>query len=157
MASADHGVELCTKHRTRYTRSTISRKKIRAKVSGKGAKRSGGAGDASSSSSTANKRSKASATKGSDETTAAAERAPEPPDSSLSDAKLAEIEVKINRSPVMVLWATVRSLSLSVVQCCLWPFTRISALSWLRLWSNQGGKNIFVYTYTVDRRLSPCG
>ncbi|CAM9278914.1 unnamed protein product [Discosporangium mesarthrocarpum] len=35
------------------------------------------------------------------------QRAPHPPETELSDAQLAGIEVKINRSPVMVLWAAV--------------------------------------------------
>lgn len=60
----------------------------------------------------ANKKSKTSSAKRADHHASAAERAPEPPDSSLPDAKLAEIEIKINRSPVMVLWATVRFSSL---------------------------------------------
>lgn len=38
----------------------------------------------------------------------AAELAPTPSGCSLSDGELAGVEVKINRSPVMVLWATVR-------------------------------------------------
>lgn len=90
-----------------FSTESSSRNKIRAKVAGKGGKRSVAAGDALSPS--ANKKSKtSSARKATDKHAGAAERAPEPPDSSLSDAKLAEIEIKINRSPVMVLWATVR-------------------------------------------------
>lgn len=90
------------------------RKKIRAKLSGKGMKRSGAAGELSvgANSSSTNKRAKkTSSTTGLDKiVAAAAERAPEPPTSSLSSAKLAEIEIKINRSPVMVLWATVSAV-----------------------------------------------
>ena len=74
-------------------------------MAGKGAKR-GGAGGASSPG--AAKKSKTSSAKGADKLAGAAERAPEPPDCSLPDARLAEIEIKTNRSPVMVLWATVR-------------------------------------------------
>ncbi len=98
-------------------------------------KRSGGAGDASSST---NKRSKASSKGGPDENAAEAESAPEPPDSSLSDAKLAEIEIKTNRSPVMVLWAAVRlslslSLSLSLLASNPWLPNTLSGRSRLNL------------------------
>eukprot|EP00903_Cladosiphon_okamuranus_P006149 g6050.t1 len=77
--------------------------KIRSKVEGKGGKRRGAGG---ASSPGARKKSKTSSAKGADNLAGAAERAPDPPDSSLSAEKLAEIEIKTNRSPVMVLWAT---------------------------------------------------
>ncbi|CAM9280788.1 unnamed protein product [Ectocarpus sp. 6 AP-2014] len=82
-----------------------SLKKIRAKIFGKGGKRSAGGSASTESGSTTSKRARPSVS-GADKTlAAAAERAPEPPCSSLSDEQLAQVEIKINRSPVMVLWA----------------------------------------------------
>lgn len=88
------------------------RKKIRSKSSGnKGKKRSGAAGGVPSAGASSKRAKKTSSATGLDKTiAAAAERAPEPPSSSLSNAKLAEVEIKINRSPVMVLWATVSAV-----------------------------------------------
>lgn len=84
------------------------RKKIRAKIHGKGGKRSAGGSASTESGSSTSKRARPSVS-GADKTlAAAAERAPEPPCSSLSDAQLSQVEIKINRSPVMVLWAAVR-------------------------------------------------
>ncbi|CAM9440197.1 unnamed protein product, partial [Hapterophycus canaliculatus] len=85
-------------------------KKIRAKISDKGSKRcaSGGASSTESggtANSSTSKRARTSPS-GPDKTlAAAAECVPETPISSMSDAEVAAIEIKINRSPVMVLWA----------------------------------------------------
>ena len=96
----------------------VRRRKVRSKILGphgdKGKKRAAAAGDNSSSDnySCGNKRvraSSSSSTSTDKRLQAAQERAPAPPDCSLSDSELAEIEFKINRSPVMVLWAAVRS------------------------------------------------
>lgn len=91
----------------RHSVLSSPRNRIRAKVAGKGAKRRG-AGAGGTSSLSASKKPKTSSGKRADKLAGAAERAPDPPYSSLSEEKLAEIEIKTNRSPVMVLWATVR-------------------------------------------------
>lgn len=97
----------CVKFHVPFTSYPV-RKKIRAKMFGKGGKRSAGGSASTESGSTTSKRARPSVS-GTDKTLAAAvERAPEPPCSSLSDEQLAQVEIKINRSPVMVLWAAVR-------------------------------------------------
>lgn len=100
--------------------TSVCRRKVRSKIlrpnADKGKKRAAAAagssnGDNITSSnnndSSGNKRVKTSSAD--KNLQAAKERAPAPPDCSLSDSELAEIEFKINRSPVMVLWAAVRS------------------------------------------------
>lgn len=102
----------------------ISRKKVRSKALGqyKGKKRTaaaaptaavGGGGPSNEdNSSGGNKKMKASSSDSyypaDKQLQEAQERAPAPPECSLSDTELSEIEIKINRSPVMVLWAAVR-------------------------------------------------
>ncbi|CAN0266217.1 unnamed protein product [Scytosiphon promiscuus] len=86
----------------------VRSKKIRSKISDRGGKRCADGGASSTGSSGAsgtNKRARPSDSSAAKTLAAAAERAPDPPGSQLTDAEVAGIEIKINRSPVMVLWA----------------------------------------------------
>lgn len=83
--------------------TVILRKKIRAKVS-KGATGAGGKRplpERSTGGSGSKKAKRPVKTEGGD-------KAPDPPECHVSETELAAVEIRINRSPIMVLWATVR-------------------------------------------------